>query len=133
MLLENQSFAFKLKNSVSLNEHVFRYCEFADIQFEGESVTSAFLGSSFIGCGWYWGVFNTTILIDVKFLNCTFCGTAFSGARFINCKFENCKFLKDNLDAECRFDEVGWFACSQENCTGLADLRDRDSARSHIP
>jgi uncharacterized protein YjbI with pentapeptide repeats len=133
MLFENQTFAFKLSKPVSLDENVFRYCEFADMQFEGGDVTSMFLGCSFTGCGWYWGLFNTTILVDVKFVDCTFYGTAFSGARFINCEFEDCKFLKDNLNTECKFNEVRWFACTQKNCTGLEkQFRDKDKVRSYI-
>ncbi len=133
MLFENQDFTSRLKKPVSLDEHVFRYCEFTDIQFEGGNITSAFLACGFKNCEWYWGLFNTTILIDVKFSNCTFRGTRFAGTRFVNCGFENCQFLKDHLDGSCSFDEVSWFACIHENCTGLEkEFRSRGKARSYI-
>ncbi|MBC3908983.1 pentapeptide repeat-containing protein [Undibacterium umbellatum] len=133
MLFENQNFASRLKKPVSLDEHVFRFCEFSDIQFDGGDITSAFLACSFTDCGWYWGLFNTCVLVDVKFLNCTFRGTTFSGARFVNCEFENCVFLKDNLNSSCTFNQVNWFACKQKNCTGLEnEFRTRDKERSYI-
>lgn len=134
MLFENQTFVSSLKKPVSLEEHVFRYCEFADIQLEGGHVTSVFLGCDFTNCEWYWGLFNTAIFVDVKFSGCIFRGTAFSGIRFVDCEFENCQFLKDNLGGDCSFNEVSWFANVQKNCIGLgSEFRNRDKARNYIP
>ncbi|MCH8618962.1 hypothetical protein [Undibacterium sp. TS12] len=134
MLFESQNFVSSLKKPVSLEEHVFRYCEFADIPFEGEHVTSAFLSCSFTGCEWYWGLFSTSVFVDVKFSDCVFRGSAFSGVRFVDCEFKNCQFLKDNLDGECLFNEVSWFGCVQVNCAGLEnEFRNRDKERSYIP
>ncbi|MFZ6872920.1 pentapeptide repeat-containing protein [Undibacterium sp. Di27W] len=133
MLFENQDFSSGLKQAGSLDEHIFRYCEFAGMQIEGGNFTSTFLACCFTDCEWYWGLFNTAIFVDVKFLNCTFLGTGFSGVRFINCEFENCSFLKDNLGGKCAFNEVSWFACTQKNCNGLEqEFLTRDNKQSYI-
>ncbi|WP_082814482.1 pentapeptide repeat-containing protein [Collimonas fungivorans] len=119
MLFETERFESRLTKPASWEDCVFRYCNFADIDSEGGSIDSIFVGCTFENCEWYWGIFNLAILVQVKFKGCTFRGTAFSGSKFVECEFIDCEFTKDNLNGDCSFDDVAWYKCKQNNCKGL--------------
>jgi uncharacterized protein YjbI with pentapeptide repeats len=119
MLFESQQLDTRLQKPGSWSEHVFRYCEFSGISTEGGDVDSVFIQCTIENCEWYWGLFNGTICIDVTFTGCTFRGTGFAGCKFVECRFIDCKFLKDNLNADCSFNENVWYGCVQQRCAGL--------------
>jgi uncharacterized protein YjbI with pentapeptide repeats len=119
MLFETQQFEGRLKKPASWSDHVFRYCEFSRISTEGGDIDSVFMECKIENCEWYWGLFNSTICVGVRFEGCTFRGTAFSGCKFIECEFTDCKFIKDNLNSECSFDDNTWYGCTQTQCPGL--------------
>ncbi|WP_374335676.1 pentapeptide repeat-containing protein [Leeia sp.] len=91
--------------------HVFRYCNFKDMELETGPVDASFIGCVFQDLDWYWGLFNCCILVDVSFERCTFRGTNFADCRFLNCTFTNCRFVHDNLDSPCHFEGSQWFDC----------------------
>jgi len=126
MLFESETFQGRLIKPEAWSGHVFRYSEFANISTEGGDVDSVFVACKIEKCEWYWGIFNLAIFVQVDFNECTFRGTAFSGARFVDCNFNKCSFLKDNLDADCSFNDVVWYGCRQHDCIGLeAEFRNR--------
>jgi uncharacterized protein YjbI with pentapeptide repeats len=120
MLFESQQFDTRFKKPVAWSDHIFRYCDFANIAVEGGDVDSVFIGCTIEKCEWYWGLFNGAVFVNVTFRDCTFRGTAFSGSKFVECKFSDCHFIKDNLGSDCSFDDVAWYKCVQENCGLLA-------------
>ena len=119
MLFENENFEIKLDRSSKGPDNVYRYCNFKNISTEGDSYGDIFVGCVFENIDMYWGMFNTTILVNVKFVKCQFRGVAFSGSKFYEFEFNACEFLKDNLNGECTFDEVTWYKCRQFDCVGL--------------
>lgn len=119
MLFQSAQFQGRLTNPASWSDNVFRYSEFTGISTEGGEVDSVFVSCKFAKCEWYWGLFNLAIFVEVDFNGCTFRGTSFDGSKFIDCNFTNCEFVKDNLGADCSFNDVVWYGCSQSNCTGL--------------
>lgn len=119
MFFETQQFDTRFPRGTSWADHIFRYCEFANILTEGADVDSAFLSCTIENCEWYWGLFNMAVFVDVKFNKCVFRGTAFSGSKFIDCVFTECVFLKDNLHSDCSFSDVAWYGCIQNDCVGL--------------
>lgn len=121
MLFENETFEGRLKNPVNWTDNFFRYCKFANVESEGGSIESVFIGCTFNNCEWYWGLFNQAVLVQVKFEGCKFRGTSFSGCKFVECQFLNCEFTVDNLNGECSFNDVAWYKCRQSNCVGLAE------------
>ncbi len=102
-----------------MQEDTFIHCSFDGLQLEGIGLESVVVGSSFKNCSWYWGIFNTAVLVDVTFVDCTFRGTHFGGATFTRCRFERCRFIEDNLNVGCKFNECFWYDCEQVDCVGL--------------
>ncbi len=121
MLYESQQFQNNLPKSSSWSEHVFKFCDFKDIQTEGGVADSIYIGCNFEKCEWYWGLFCLAVFIEVTFKSCTFRGTSFNGSKFVECEFIGCVFKKDNLNAQCSFDDVAWYKCNQNNCIGLEE------------
>jgi uncharacterized protein YjbI with pentapeptide repeats len=119
MLFETQEFVAAFPKSTSWSEHVFRYCNFSEIKTEGETCDSIFIGCTLENCEWYWGAFICAIFVQVTFKGCVFRGSNFAGSKFVECEFIDCIFTKDNLNADCSFDDVAWYKCEQSNCVGL--------------
>lgn len=120
MLFESEQFNFRFEKPAGWSDHVFRYCDFSNIETEGGEVDSVFVGCTIENCVWYWGLFNMAIFVQVKFKNCTFRGTSFSGSKFIECDFIDCKFIKDNFGVACSFSDNAWYGSSHTNCGELA-------------
>jgi uncharacterized protein YjbI with pentapeptide repeats len=118
MLFESQQFDARLLKPATWSNHVFRHCDFSGISSEGGDIDSVFIHCTIEHCDWYWGLFNGTICMGVTFKGCTFRGTAFSGCKFVECHFIDCQFVKDNLSADCSFDDITWYGCTQANCPG---------------
>jgi uncharacterized protein YjbI with pentapeptide repeats len=119
MLFESEKFEARLPASDVKSEHVFKYCDFTGINTEGGIFDAIFVGCDFDECEWYWGLFTCAIFVQVTFKACTFRGTSFSSCKFVECEFIDCAFARDNLNAECTFDDVAWYKCKQQNCIGL--------------
>ena len=119
MLFESEVFDTRFEKPASWSDHVFRYCEFSNIDTKGGDVDSVFIGCRIENCEWYWGLFNGALFLNVTFKGCVFRGTAFAGSKFIECDFIDCRFIKDNLNADCSFDDIAWYGCTQRNCPGL--------------
>ena len=119
MLFETRQFDKVFEKPACWSGHVFRYCEFSNISTDGGDMDSVLIECTIENCEWYWGLFNLAVFVKVTFRACTFRGTAFSGSKFIECEFIDCEFIKDNLNADCSFDDIAWYACTQMNCTGL--------------
>lgn len=119
----------KLENEVysDWSDHVFRYCDFVNIDTEGCSIESVLVGCTFERCEFYLALFNGAILVNVKFKNCTFRGVGFAGSKFIECEFIDCVFKSDNLGGECYFRDNAWYQCAQKNC-GVLDREFEASA-----
>lgn len=127
-------------------EAVFRYCTFDGLHMDGLSFDGAMLWCTFRQSEFYWGFFNTAVLVEVRFQDCIFPGTSFRGCRIIDCTFERCRFALSNLGGDCTvddctiagttFDDCRFehkpgtrqsiftsnnriLACSQRGCTGL--------------
>ncbi len=118
-LHESTDFADRSDLPRGWEDDVFRYCTFSNLDVEGDAFEGALIGCRISDSSWYWGLFNITKFVEVKFSNCVFRGSAFAGCLFVKCYFENCRFVKDNLDASCRFDECSWYDCEQTGCDGL--------------
>ena len=99
---------------------VFRYCTFDGIDIEGLSIDGILQGCTFTACKFYWGLFNTTLLASVRFLDCTFPGTSFRGVKFIDCEFERCQFVLDNLGGDCTIDDCVIAATTLTNCSWMS-------------
>jgi uncharacterized protein YjbI with pentapeptide repeats len=119
MFFENQQFQTRLRKPAGWSDHVFRYCDFSEIETEGGSVDSIFVGCTIEKCEWYWGLFNCAVFVEVMFKNCTFRGTGFAGSKFVECQFSDCNFIEDNLGGSCSFSDIAWYGCIQTNCQGL--------------
>ena len=111
-----------VKRVLAVNDEFFRYCNFSSASLEGGHFDGVFISCSFKDVEWYWGLFNTAVLVDCVFENCTFRGTSFSGCRIVNCTFKNCHFLRDNLNALCSAPETTVYGCISENCEGFDEL-----------
>lgn len=119
MFFKSQQFGQRLAQSPGWSDHVFQFCDFAGIGTEGGEVDSMFAGCKVEHCEWYWGLFNQAVFVQVEFKGCTFRGTHFAGCKFVECSFSDCRFSGDNLGADCAFDEVAWYGCTQTGCSGL--------------
>jgi uncharacterized protein YjbI with pentapeptide repeats len=106
----------------------FRHCQFSAASLEGGDFDGVFVACSFKQIEWYWGLFNTAILVDCVFEGCTFRGTSFAGCRMVNCIFRNCRFLSDNLDAPCSAWETSVYGCQFEGCEGSNALFENRAA-----
>lgn len=120
MLFESEQFESCLQEPAGWSNNVFRYCEFSGISSDGGEIDSVFVGCTIRNCEWYWGLFNQAIFVRVDFVECSFLGSGFAGVRFVECNFLDCNFRKDNLDGDCYFDDVAWYGCTQNDCTGLS-------------
>ncbi|HEX8614399.1 MAG TPA: pentapeptide repeat-containing protein [Telluria sp.] len=119
MLFERERFEKKLPKPAGWLEHVYRYCEFVDMDIQGDPVDSVFVSCSIEHCSWYWGMFCCALFVNVHFVGCTFRGTSFNSGKFVDCDFVDCVFTEDNLGRECSFDDTSWYGCTQTRCPGL--------------
>jgi|JI9StandDraft_2_1071091.scaffolds.fasta_scaffold98814_2 uncharacterized protein YjbI with pentapeptide repeats len=122
LLSEAVSSSLAVKKALAVSGEFFRYCEFSAASLEGGDFDGVFVSCAFKNIEWYWGLFNTTVLIDCEFENCTFRGTSFSGCRIVNCSFKNCRFLRDNLNALCSAPDTRAYGCHAESCEGFDEL-----------
>lgn len=106
--------------SVDWEADCFKYCEFVGIAPEGGHITADFTDCTFQDVDWYWGLFNIVNFCGCRFVDCTFRGTSFSGCRFVECELLDCRFTKDNLNAECSFDETTAYGCHVSHTEGFA-------------
>ncbi|WP_423372883.1 pentapeptide repeat-containing protein [Dyella acidisoli] len=120
MQIENETFEHRLSKPLSWEEHVFRFCEFRDIDGQGLHITSEFIDCEFDDGDFYWALFNGIALVGVTFRNCRFRGCSFSGCRVVECSFEHCEFTQDNLGGDCTFRGSRWYACKQSATRGLS-------------
>ena len=118
-LHEGTDFAGNIELPKGWEDDVFRYCTFSTIDVEGQAFEGVLIDCTISDSSWYWGLFNTTKFIEVKFRNCLFRGSSFAGCVFAKCQFEGCRFLKDNLSCCCRFSDCSWYDCEQTGCEGL--------------
>ncbi|CCD86677.1 protein of unknown function [Bradyrhizobium sp. ORS 285] len=147
MLIEHETFTRETgpPRGRSWDEAVFRWCNFARLEIEGQTIGGALLGCELRGIDWYWGLFNTTLLAHTTFKSCVFRGTSFTQCEVIACRFEDCRFVLDNLQGPCTFNscmivetvfdrcefvvdnprrapvfvESRWYGCTQGGCSGL--------------
>jgi uncharacterized protein YjbI with pentapeptide repeats len=105
--------------TVNWDEDCFKYCEFIGISLDGEHIDTDFNGCTFKDIDWYWGLFSSVNFIDCDFRNCVFRGTAFMGCKFVECQLVSCRFTKDNLKADCSFEETVSYNCKLYNCEGF--------------
>ena len=122
LLSETVSSSQAVKKALTESDEFYRYCDFSSASLEGGDFDGVFISCSFKDVEWYWGLFNTAILVDCEFENCTFRGTSFAGCRIVNCSFKNCKFLRDNLNALCSAPDTTVYGCQSENCEGFNEL-----------
>ena len=120
MLFELQQFENELQKPASWSEHVFMYCDFSNINTEGTIIDSLFQGCRFNNCDWYWGLFNSTVFVEVKFEKCKFRGSSFAGCKFVECEFLDCEFAIDSFNEKCTFDKTVWYDCKKERCKDIA-------------
>ena len=124
MLIEGQEFNAKLGAPTLTVEDVFRFCQFDDLDVDGVSFAGMMEGCTFTRATFYWGFFNTTALIDVRFVDCVFPGTSFRGCRLVECAFVNCRFVLDNLGGSATIDECSFTECRFEGCSFERSPRD---------
>ena len=103
-------------------DNVFRYCDFSEFSIEGAHVDGAFLGCTFAGLDWYWGLFNCCLFVQARFSSCVFRGTSFPDCRFIDCEFVDCQFLEDNLGGSCKAEGARVFGSTVKGCKGAEFL-----------
>ncbi len=118
-LHESTDFAGNSELPKGWENDVFRYCTFSNIDVEGKAFEGILSDCAISDSSWYWGLFNTTKFIEVKFQNCVFRGSSFGSCVFARCRFEDCRFVKDNLNTGCTFSECSWYDCEQVRCEGL--------------
>jgi uncharacterized protein YjbI with pentapeptide repeats len=111
-----------VEQALARRDEFFRYCKFSAASLDGGDFDGVFIFCSFTEIEWYWGLFNTSILVGCTFENCTFRGTSFAGCRMVDCVFKNCRFLRDNLNALCSVSETRVYGCQFENCEGADAL-----------
>ena len=119
MLFESETFSPDAKPFPDWRNETYHYCNFERFSDLTDPVEGSYLGCEFVGCGWYWALFNCAVLVRVKFENCQFDGCSFSSCTFVECEFVGCKFGDDSFEKGCSFDESRWYGCTQSNCTGL--------------
>jgi uncharacterized protein YjbI with pentapeptide repeats len=150
MLIEHETFGPETgpPRGCSWDGGVFRWCSFAQLDIEGQTISGALLGCELREIDWYWGFFNVALLSHTTFKNCVFRGASFSGCEFVACRFEDCRFVLDNLSAPCTFEDCivvetvfdrcefvienprrtpvfvnsRWYGCTQRECSGLEDM-----------
>ena len=105
--------------SVDWEEDCYKFCEFTGFTKDGGHISSDFTCCTFKDIEWYWGIFNIVNFIECKFINCTFKGTAFPDCKFVECEITNSKFEKDNLNANCDFENSSAYNCKIKNSIGF--------------
>lgn len=105
---------------VNWEQDCYKYCEFVGISLEGQHITADFINCTFKDIDCYWGIFNIVSFIECKFENGIFRGTSFPDCKFVECELDRCQFIKDNLDADCTFENAVAYNCKLLNCTGFA-------------
>lgn len=117
MLIEGQDFTPQSGAPPLTGEDVFRFCQFDNLDVDGVSFAGMMEGCTFTRGRFYWGLFNTASLIDVRFVDCIFPGTSFRGCRFVRCTFESCRFVLDNLGGSATIDDCSFTECRFERCS----------------
>ena len=103
-------------------DNVFRYCEFSNFSVEGGHVDGAFVGCTFAGLDWYWGLFNCCLFVQARFTKCIFRGASFPDCRFVDCEFVECQFLEDNLGKVCSAKGARVYGSTARRCEGAEFL-----------
>jgi len=116
VLVESQDFSPKLGPRPRWDENVYRYCNFDSLDPEGIHFAGVMTGCTLSRCHFYWGLFNTALLHEVRFDRCVFPGTSFCGSALVECKFENCEFILDNLGGDCTIEDCLIAECAFIGC-----------------
>lgn len=103
-------------------DNVFRYCEFLRSSIEGGHVDGAFIGCTFEGLEWYWGLFNSCLFVGSQFTKCIFRGTSFPDCRFVDCEFVDCEFLENDLGKGCTAEGARVYGSTAKRCKGAEFL-----------
>jgi hypothetical protein len=74
-LHESTDFAGNSELPKGWEDDVFRYCTLSTIHVEGKALEGVLSDCTISDSSWYWGLFNTTKFIGVKFRNCLFRGS----------------------------------------------------------
>jgi hypothetical protein len=123
VLIENEDFGTGALTATDVrwDDGVFRYCTFHGLRLEGIHVGGTIQQSTLTDCDFYWGLFNTALLADVKFIDCVFPGTAFRGARIVACTFQRCRFIPGNMGGSVTFDDCLVAGCMFERCEWIVN------------
>lgn len=97
-------------------DNVFRFCTFDSLDIDGFGFDGAMMGCTVRRSQFYWGFFNTAVLVDLRFQDCVFPGTSFRGCRIIDCTFERCQFTLSNLGGDCTVDDCTIVGTSFLDC-----------------
>lgn len=116
MFFEHREFGGDHGLPESWDDSVFSSCTFDGLGVEGLSVDGAMLWCTVRRSEFYWGLFNTAALVNVRFQDCRFPGTSFRGCRMVECTFEHCRFVLDNLGGTCTVDDCILADCVFDNC-----------------
>lgn len=94
------------------DEDILKFCDFYDLQVDGQDIECDFIKCSFVRLDWYLGMFFGVTFVGCRFNTCTFAGCDFREARFVECTFQDCSFIKDNLGGSCKFEGSIAYGCS---------------------
>jgi len=122
VIVENIEYIDAKSASKHLSEGVFRYCTFSGFAIEGQHIDAVFIGCTFQGLDWYWGLFNSCLFVGCKFHDSVSRGTLFPDAKFVECEFSHCQFVKDNLNGDCTAERAKWYGCTVQECQGIDAL-----------
>jgi uncharacterized protein YjbI with pentapeptide repeats len=115
-LVESEVFDAQSGPPADWGETVFRYCTFERLDIEGLSFDGALLWSTLRGLDLYWPFFNTSIVVETRFEDCTFRGASFRGCRFVATTLLRCRFELDNLGGITSFHDTSFTECTFEGC-----------------
>ncbi|GLH81813.1 hypothetical protein SSBR45G_67220 [Bradyrhizobium sp. SSBR45G] len=150
MLIEHETFGPETgpPRGRSWDDAVFRWCNFAQLEIEGQMIGGALLGCELREVDWYRGLFNTTLISHTTFKSCIFRGTSLGSCELVVCRFEDCRFVLDNLQGPCKvencvvvetafdrcefiresprhtpvFVNSRWYGCTRRECSGLEGI-----------
>lgn len=124
MLIERSEFRDQTAVAKVIDaDNIFRYCEFAGFSYDGGHVDGVFIGCTFAGLDWYWGLFNNCLFSQTRFTKCIFRGTSFPDCCFVDCDFIECQFLGDNLSGRgCAAEGARVYGGSAKACKGAEFL-----------
>lgn len=128
-LFEAVEFSPRKRHLREWGDKVFRYCTFEDLDQDGVGFDGMMAYCTLRRVTLYWGFFNTAVLQNVEFEDCTFPGTSFRGCTFTDCTFTRCRFILDNLGGSCTIDGCVLSGCTFRGCTfehraATAELRE---------